>query len=393
MYLQRRKFNCEFDPRWLYRHHIFTRRGLFFAFLLNVFMITVVLSLSNVSHVKLYDYFYEEFNVIRKDPFNTLTRNLKTNNQILLRENMSVWDLRLYDTLIERAKNRSNRYYFNDFAYFRMIRKEFSKTESAKRIGHMTNLAFLSSTSLDTKDVLFIVMGSGVYMHRSKLLADTWLRWTQGNFFIFSDTDDESIPMTVLPQLRNKPSYDAAQHRQLIGSQWLIENKSELIYKTKWFVFADDDTWVNVPALFSYLELFDHRMMLSIGYIWDDLWVKGWSYFSGGGGIVLSQSAFLSTMSAIYSSECPFDQANDVTIMHCQKQKGVTKIHSDRFFYTVVPNIPSVQYPITTHFVGKLSFHYINDSTTARKMTCDVAVYWKWFIEGCNGTSLDYLSS
>ncbi|CAF4828925.1 unnamed protein product, partial [Rotaria sp. Silwood1] len=187
-----------------------------------------------------------------------------------------------------------------------MIRSEFPQTESAAKLGLVTGFGPLLPTALDSKDVLFIVMGSAKQAHKAKLLTETWLQWSQGNFFIFADAADASIPLITLPQLENKPSRDDAQYRQFYGSQWLISNKSELIKKVKWFVFTDDDTWINVPAILSYLKFFDHRLLLSIGYIWDDMWVTGWAYFTGGGGIVLSQAAFLSIIPSIFTKECPF---------------------------------------------------------------------------------------
>ncbi|CAF2934806.1 unnamed protein product [Rotaria sp. Silwood2] len=270
-----------------------------------------------------------------------------------------------------------------------MIRDEFPETESAAKLGYLTGIVPLLPTALDHKDVLFIIMSSVRYIHKAKLLTETWLQWSQGNFFIFADAANASIPLTTLPQLQNKPSREDAQHRQLLGSQWIISNKSDLIKNVKWFVFADDDTWINVPALLSYLQLFDHRLLLSIGYIWDNIWVPGWSFFSGGGGVVFSQTAFMSTIPAIYTKECPFQSWNDVTFKHCQKQKGVTKIHSDRFFYDMAHVIGGSHNLMPISYVGKVTFHYVNNAAIARRMTCDAAVYWKWPIKGCDNVKRD----
>ncbi|CAF3383824.1 unnamed protein product [Rotaria socialis] len=341
------------------------------------------------SKVKYYQRFVVKFKWTSVNSSNTSSTPVEQSHQESQHGNMSMEDLKLNETLQTRAKKRSNRYYLNDFEYFRMIRSEFPHTKSASQLGYVNGIVPLVSTVLNPKDVLFIVMGSVKYAHKAKLLTETWLQWSQGNFFIFADTSNASIPLITLPQLKNKPSREDAQHRQLLGSQWIITNKSELIKNIKWVVFADDDTWINIPALLSYLQFFDHRLLLSIGYIWDDMWVTGWSYFSGGGGIVFSQVAFMSTMPAIYTKECPFQTWNDVTLMHCQKQKGVTKIHSDRFFYDKAHAIGGFHHLIPVSYVGKATFHYINDATTARRMTCDVAVYWKWPIKGCDDIKRD----
>lgn len=307
--------------------------------------------------------------------------------------NLSKDDFELYNSLIQRAKNRSNRYYFNDLTYFQMIQKEFPRTESASRIKCGSSFLTPLPTSLRSEDVLFIVMGSVAYIQKSKLLVETWLQWSHNNYFIFADASNITVPFTILPQLANKPTRNDAQHRQLVGSQWLIKNKSKLVERTKWFVFVDDDTWVNVPALLSYLQLFDHRLPLSIGYIWDHIWEKEWSYFSGGGGIVFSQPAFVSVIPAIYTTECPFKKWNDITLMYCQKRKGITKIHSDRFYWTKMETISSHPYLRALHYISKITFHYINDADTMKNMTCNVALYWKWPINGCNITYSEGLSN
>ena len=295
--------------------------------------------------------------------------------------NMSIEDIQLSNRLIEMAKNRSNRYYLYDFIYFRMIQNGFPRTDSAARLSRGSNIMPLLPTKLNPQDVLFIVMGSAAYVHRSVWMVETWLQWSQNNFFIFADADNSSIPFTTLPELKNKSTYTDAQHRQLIGSQWLMRKKSEIVKRTKWFVFVDDDTWVNVPALFSYLQYFDHRLRLSIGYVWDNTWVPGWSYFSGGGGIVLSHAAFIEIIPTVYTLQCLHTGFNDITIGQCAKEKGVLKIHSDRFYYNSV-----FSYNTFPHFGHHVSFHYVNESKTFKMLTCTVAALWKWPIKGCNIT-------
>ena len=303
--------------------------------------------------------------------------------------NRSNEDLKLFHTLQRRAINRSNRYYLNDFEYFRIIREEFPLTESATKLVGANELAPLLPSALQPKDVLFIVMASAKNIERARLLTQTWLRWTKGNFFIFTEITNASVPMISLPELENKTTWADAQHRQLRGSQWLMKNRSDLVKTVKWFMFVDDDTWVNVPALLSYLQLFDHRASLSLGFLWDDVWVAKWSFVTGGAGVIFSQAAFVSVVPAIYGEECPFNTANDVTWMHCQKRKGVTKIHSDRFSPNPVSTHDGLQHLFPVFYVGKISFHYMTDLRIAQRMTCDVAAYWKWPVEGCEGVKRD----
>ena len=358
----------------------FFKRASIFACLLIICIIGILTITGPPPVMKNYRQLWMRLNQTSLHPLHSRLWNPNTQNPHV---NRSSEDLKLFDTLISRAVNGSARYYLNDFEYFRMIREDFPLTESAARLAGATGLVPLFPSTLDPKDVLFIIMGSAKSINRARLMVETWLRWTKGNFFIFTETTNATVPMVSLPELRNKTTKEDAQHRQLLGSQWLMKNRSDLVKTVKWFMFVDDDTWVNVPALFSYLQLFDHRVSLSFGYVWDHMWVADAAYFSGGAGVVLSHPAFVSMVPAIYSKECPFHTYNDVTWLHCQKKKGVTKIHSSRF----VPDTLFLMGPYNqltpVEYVDKITFHYILNPIIARRMTCDVAAYWKWPVEGC----------
>ena len=71
------------------------------------------------------------------------------------------------------------------------------------------------------------------------------------------------------------------------------------------------------------------------------------------------------------------------------KKKGVTKIHSNQFFYDKSHVASGSHNLMPISYVGKVTFHYINNPAMARRMTCDVAVYWKWPIKGCDGVKRD----
>ena len=363
------------------------------VYLLTIIWIGFISATLNVLHLRNSQQPWPIFNRTSLDSLGFSFFDLHGHTQYSQQINRSHEDLRLFHALQQRAINRSARYYLNDFEYFRIIRDEFPLTDSASRLAGSTRLAPLLPPTLDAKDVLFIVMASAKNLGRARLLTETWLRWTNGNFFIFTETTNATVPMISLPELQNKTTRSDAQHRQLRGSQWLMKNRSDLVKTVKWFMFVDDDTWVNVPALLSYLQLFDHRVSLSLGFIWDDLWISDWSFHSGGAGVVFSQAAFVSVIPAIYSNECPFDAANDVTWMRCEKRKGVTKIHSDRFSPDAVPLHGEFQRLLPSWYVGRITFHYVTDLRMARRMTCDVAAYWKWPVEGCDGVKRDEMSN
>jgi hypothetical protein len=220
-------------------------------------------------------------------------------------------------------------------------------------------------------------------------------------FELMSNRGQPSIRVCLMPRTTTGPGFPkviiAIDQRRTSSISTPFNKEPSLVpidtisttKRVKWNMFVDDDTCLNVPALLSYLQLFDHRVSLSLGYVWDDLWESRWSFHSGGAGVVFSQPAFVSVVPAIYSKECPFAGNNDVTWMHCQKRRGVPKIHSDRFFPNTVTLIGSSDRHTPVEYVGKITFHYMTDLRRARRMTCDVAAYWKTPVEGCEAVKCD----
>ena len=73
--------------------------------------------------------------------------------------------------------------------------------------------------------------------------------------------------------------------------QWMLRNRTDLLETKKWFLFVDDDTWINVPALLDYFGAYSETLPVAFGYVWDDVWARG-AVYSGGAGIIMSRSAF-----------------------------------------------------------------------------------------------------
>ena len=202
-------------------------------------------------------------------------------------------------------------------------------------------------------NVTFVVMASSVNMHRHVAQRESWMRHAP-RVFAFSDAATEHT--MTLPELEGRTTWLDAQHRQLRGMQWLLHEP-----QTRWYVLVDDDTWVHVPMLLTYLSLLPHNASLISGYRHES------GVFNGGAGIVLTQEAFRRIASALYTEECPVEQTNDNTVCHCaERLGGFAFVHSNLFsFY------PS-RVSALDDFIDKATVHPVKDPELMRRLTSAV---------------------
>jgi Fringe-like len=308
------------------------------------------------------------------------------------------YDCRLVTAIHTLAKS-SSRFYANDFMFFNFVRNEHRWSKMARNPQSKLNSTspttnqFLGNISknqdfsLKINDLLFIIMGSSVNAKKTQVLINTWLHWTSNNYFIFSDSESKHSRVFTLPELMNRATYSDAQHRQLRGAKWLFESNQNLVNNKEWFIFADDDTWINVPALLSYLSDYDSNLPIAIGFIWDGFYLPRWSFLAGGSGIVLSRTTFNLITPLLYTERCPFLHLNDLTISLCLFQAQILKIHSNRFNNIPVTLVPKsgLFYLLPPLYVSKVTYHYINSYDVALHMTCNAAHHWKSYLKICHG--------
>lgn len=178
-------------------------------------------------------------------------------------------------------------------------------------------------------DILFLVMGSSRNLNRSISVRSTWAR-KLNHVLIYGDVHEASVDMITLPELEGKSSYLDAQHRQLKG---LIHALSLPEYgNLSWVFLVDDDTWINTRELSNFLYGWNPGVPILFGYILKNAW---WNFKrtwpSGGAGMLLSRAAAELLASSLYTSKCPFDQLNDLTIGRCAWTLGIALTHSPLF--------------------------------------------------------------
>jgi hypothetical protein len=213
--------------------------------------------------------------------------------------------------------------------------------------------------SVSTNDIVFVVMTSSKTPLKAKGVLDSWGSGLENILMISDAPDPELPPGTITPagaaaQRAASASAAAAagsggggsgggsgayggsgaansggggsggsggrvggvgasikqaldeQHTPIWGVKYLSASPDFARLKSKrWFVLADDDTWVNIPALLDFAARYDSRCPVVFGYVWSKIWSDhDLDYHSGGAGLLMSQEAFLQVSSSPHPTPC-----------------------------------------------------------------------------------------
>ncbi|XP_034539866.1 beta-1,3-glucosyltransferase [Notolabrus celidotus] len=151
--------------------------------------------------------------------------------------------------------------------------------------------------------------------------------WEKDAAFLeyYSDVADASIP-TVSLGVRNT-------ERGHCGKTFAILRRflSKAVPKADWLLIVDDDTLISLPRLRRLLRCYDPKEAVSLGERYGfGLVHHGYSYTTGGGGMVLSRVA----VSRLVSSSCGCfsdDAPDDMVLGRCLTSLGVPITHSPLF--------------------------------------------------------------
>lgn len=151
--------------------------------------------------------------------------------------------------------------------------------------------------------------------------------WEKDAVFIeyYSDVADASIPTISL----GVPNTE----RGHCGKTFAILRRflSKDVPKANWLLIVDDDTLISLPRLRRLLRCYDPKEAVSLGERYGySLLQNGYSYTTGGGGMVLSRvavSMLLSSGCRCYSDDAP----DDMVLGRCFTSLGVPITHSPLF--------------------------------------------------------------
>ncbi|XP_035523071.1 beta-1,3-glucosyltransferase [Morone saxatilis] len=175
------------------------------------------------------------------------------------------------------------------------------------------------------KDVFVAVKTcQNFHSDRVSVVKATWEKDAEFLEF-YSDVTDASIPTISL----GVPNTE----RGHCGKTFAILRRflSKAVPKADWLLIVDDDTLISLPRLRRLLRCYDPKDAVSLGERYGyGLIQNGYSYTTGGGGIVLSRAAvsrLVSSGCSCYSDEAP----DDMVLGRCFTSLGVPITHSPLF--------------------------------------------------------------
>uniref|UniRef100_A0A182VV38 Fringe-like glycosyltransferase domain-containing protein n=1 Tax=Anopheles minimus TaxID=112268 RepID=A0A182VV38_9DIPT len=183
----------------------------------------------------------------------------------------------------------------------------------------------------EVDQIMFAVKTCGKY-HKDRVpaLKNTWTEYVQ-HLRYFSDVDDPSIP-TVTTSVPNSIAGHCAKTLeilQLIGDEIRYNGSLQAI---RWVMLVDDDTILSSSSLARFLSCYDPNRDLYLGERYGYHLMGpdgGYSYVTGGGGIVLS----VAILDALQQTcECPSASSpDDMILAACLQRLGIRPIHSALF--------------------------------------------------------------
>ncbi|XP_022052751.2 beta-1,3-glucosyltransferase isoform X1 [Acanthochromis polyacanthus] len=184
------------------------------------------------------------------------------------------------------------------------------------------------------------------HSERVPVVKATWER-DAGLLEYYSDVSDASIPTISL----GVPNTE----RGHCGKTFAILRRflSRNLPKDDWLLIVDDDTLISLPRLRRLLRCYDPTEAVILGERYGyGLVHKGYSYTTGGAGMVLSRTAvsrLLSSGCSCYSDDAP----DDMVIGRCFTSLGVPITHSPLFHQARPDDYPetliSLQQAISFH--------------------------------------------
>ena len=222
---------------------------------------------------------------------------------------------------------------------------------------------------------------------RMRIALDTWLQPPiRTRAIYFSDADDPAQRMVTLPSMKGYAEFRHAQHRQLRGMRWLfnVTEPSDPDHEhpvqdpvaqalrgevargeVEWVLMADDDTFVNVPALRALLRdnRLSARLPVILGNVFDRVTgQRDLAYSVAGAGMVMSLQVARRIASAMYTPVCGDVYLNDDSIGQCAVRLNITNVHSALFQNGLDFSVWR-QYELRPLKQASVTWHYITNET------------------------------
>ena len=201
--------------------------------------------------------------------------------------------------------------------------------------------------------ILVLVMSSSVLKGRVQSVMDSYYnnvkKYSNIDLVFYSDYDDESNDLVVKVEADFEFKYKDNEIKHAAAFKLI---RDRFYKKYDWFLFVDDDTYVNVPVLSDNINSF------SEDYIHGH-YFKIFDYVSGGGGCLISNKLIhnffdFKTYNSGYA---------DVSLGQNAREKNIEFKHSD-FFYASSPwrdNEKDPESSIRDSINNRITYHYVNE--------------------------------
>lgn len=200
------------------------------------------------------------------------------------------------------------------------------------------------------EDVLFAVKThAGNHEERLPFIHKTWGPDAGDSLMLFSDQEDPKYG-TVYQGVPNAKKGHCDQTLAIIKRS----HTDEKLRKKDWIVISDDDSFFSVPRLMRYLSCYDPSESLLLGEAYGFFAHKadGYSYVTGGGGIILSRGAV--SLFIDRDIKCPApDHPDDMFIGHIAHYYNLNVVFTSLFHQDQPQSYPAellkLQEPISFH--------------------------------------------
>lgn len=198
------------------------------------------------------------------------------------------------------------------------------------------------------KNILYLIMTS----HRNQIKQDNISKtWAQNkNYIFYSDREN-----TNTIQVTYQDDYSSNE----IKTIKLIQKFPEKYLTYDWFMFCDDDTFINTKLLENILNDFDQNKITgSLINSW--LYDKTLFYLSGGAGFLMHKNILISLIDKIKLYHTGY---NDVTIgLNCRNLN--IQLQNSNLFNAHPPELYNIIDP-----QNYISFHYIKTFQQMKELT------------------------
>jgi len=169
------------------------------------------------------------------------------------------------------------------------------------------------------KKILYVILHTCVRPERYDGVVNSWGQ--NVDFLFYSDCDHEEKKIV---KVCDDSSYSSNEPKHVNVIKYLVENS----YDYEWFLFCDDDTFVNTKNLEDSLHLFDTNKIN--GSVLRGTWGTDTTldYCSGGAGYIIHKTLLTSIAESIKTTNSGY---SDVSLGICCRELGIALKHNDNF--------------------------------------------------------------